>query len=103
MLESKFQAILIQELYEMFGDEYCVILKNDSGYMQGIPDLVVFYRDRYAMLEVKPKTPISPDDYEPNQEWYIAHFHRMAFGAMICPENKEEIYSALQQAFGTRR
>lgn len=101
MLERDVQAIIIQELYDMF--DGCVVLKNDSGYMQGIPDLVIFYRHHYAMLEVKAKTPTKASDYEPNQEWYIARFNEMSFGAMICPENKEEIYRALQQAFRSGR
>jgi hypothetical protein len=51
MLESKFQANLIKEIKTTFPG--CVVLKNDSSYLQGIPDLSIFYKDKWAMLEVK--------------------------------------------------
>jgi len=100
-LESAFQAKLVRRLRRLFPG--CVILKNDSGYQQGIPDLVIFFGDRYAMLEVKPRMPQGPDDFEPNQEYFIALFDEMSFGACIYPENEREVIRDLQQAFGTRR
>ena len=51
MLESKFQANLIKELKKRF--EGCVVLKNDAGYLIGIPDLLVLYEDKWAALECK--------------------------------------------------
>lgn len=97
-LESKFQKHLIDTLEVMFPD--CWILKNDSGYWQGIPDLSIFWHDRWAMLEVKRSI---DESYEPNQEWNIEVLNRMSFCAMICPENEEEVLHALQQSFRARR
>ncbi len=51
MLERKYQAELIKVLRRRFPD--CVILKNDSSYMQGVPDLILLWHDKWAMLEVK--------------------------------------------------
>ena len=51
MLESKFQADLIKDIKNMFPG--CVVMKNDSSYIQGIPDLLVLYNDRWASLECK--------------------------------------------------
>lgn len=96
MLESKFQADLISELRMMFPG--CYILKNDPNYIQGIPDLLILYQDRWAALEVKKNRQAH---LQPNQRWYIDAFNRMSFAAVIYPDNKEEVLDALQQAFGS--
>lgn len=101
MRENVYQAHVIKRVRQLLPG--CFILKNDSGYMQGVPDLLVLYMDRWAMLEVKPKTPKGPDDYEPNQEWYLEQLNKMSFAACIYPENEEAVLDALQSAFTARR
>lgn len=101
MRENQYQAELIKRLRSLFPE--CFILKNDSSYLQGVPDLLVLWHDRWAMLEVKAKTPRKATDFEPNQEYYIDHLDRMSFAACIYPANEEEILSALQSAFTARR
>ena len=39
MLESSFQGQLIKELKKKFPG--CIVTKNDSSYIQGIPDLTI--------------------------------------------------------------
>lgn len=51
MLESQFQAKLIKELKKRFPG--CIVMKSDSGYLQGIPDLLILYNDKWASLECK--------------------------------------------------
>lgn len=97
MSESSFQAELIKELRALFPG--CVILKNDEQYLQGIPDLTLLWRDRWAMLECKRSIFAK---YRPNQEYYLDKLGRMSYAAMICPENKELILDDLQRAFGAR-
>ena len=98
MLESKYQADLIKKLRKRFPG--CVILKNDSSYMQGIPDLTIFYGDQWAMLEVK----VDKDsDHQPNQEWYVTELNQMSFAAFIFPANERKVLNELQQAFLSRR
>ena len=48
MLENKFQANLIKELKERFPG--CIVMKNDPTYIQGIPDLLVLHKDKWASL-----------------------------------------------------
>lgn len=96
-LESDFQSDLIKELKLLFPG--CQILKNDSGYQQGIPDLLVLYNNCWAMLEVKPYA-LAP--HEDNQDWFIDRFAQMSFGAFIYPENKKDVLNALQESFRTR-
>lgn len=94
MLESRYQSLLIKRLGALFPG--CVILKNDTDYLQGFPDLTVLWRRYWAVLEVKPRLGAP---YEPNQEWYIETLDAMSFSAMICPENEEEVLRDLAQAF----
>lgn len=96
--ENKFQSQLIAKIEAMFPDEV-LVLKNDPGYRQGIPDLTVLCRGRWAMLEVKrsEKEARSP---EPNQAEYIDMFKEMsAYAAFVYPENEQEVLNALQSAF----
>lgn len=98
MLERDYQPVVIKKLREMFPG--CVILKNDTDYMQGIPDLSIFYGDRWAMLEVK----ASADAREqPNQRFYVEKLMGMSYAAFIYPENEEEVLSGLQHAFEYHR
>ena len=97
-LERAFQARLIKELKEIF--EGCVVLKNDSSYIQGIPDLLILYKDRWAMLECKKS---SSAKKRPNQEYYVDLMDKMSFSRFICPENKEEVLHELQQTFESSR
>ena len=96
--ENRFQASLIKELKEIF--DGCMVLKNDSSYYQGIPDLLVLYKDKWAMLECKREASAS---HRPNQDYYISKLGEMSFASFICPENKEEVLDELQHAFGVRR
>lgn len=96
MLESKFQAKLIKELKEMFPG--CIVTKNDSSYIQGIPDLLILYKDKWASLECKKSETASR---RPNQEYYVGMMNDMSFSRFICPENKEEVLHELQQTFLT--
>ena len=94
MLESKFQADLIKDIKKMFPG--CVVMKNDSSYIQGIPDLLVLYNDRWASLECKKSESARK---QPNQEYYVEKLDSMSFSRFIFPENKEEVLRELQSAF----
>lgn len=98
MLERDYQTKLIKKIKKMLPG--CFVLKNDSGYQQGIPDLSVFYRDRWGILEVKPE---KSAPFRPNQEWFLEQMNEMSFAACIYPENEEEVLHALQQSLKSRR
>ena len=93
MREAQYQARVINKLRTMFPQ--CIILKNDSSYLQGVPDILILYNDRWAMLEVK----LISSSYEPNQGYYIELLNEMSFAAFINPGNEEEVLHALQLAF----
>jgi VRR-NUC domain. len=94
MTENQYQAKLIKKLEKMFPG--CIILKTDSGYRQGIPDLILLWHEYWAVLEVKAS---ALSNLQPNQGYYIGQLDAMSFAAYIYPENEEEVLSALQQAF----
>lgn len=94
MKENQFQSKLIKDLESLFPG--CIILKNDSSYRQGIPDLTIFYQDKWATLEVKKNRTAS---HQPNQDYYVDQMNKMSFSRFIYPENKEEVLHELQQAF----
>lgn len=98
MLERDYQAKLIQELRRRFPG--CFILKNDTDYMQGVPDLLVLYQNKWAMLEVKASAD-APE--QPNQEYYVNQLNEMSFAAFIFPEVEEDVLNDLQQTFRSRR
>lgn len=93
MLESDFQSNLIKELKEKFPG--CMVLKNDPTYIQGVPDLLILHKDKWASLEVK-KT--KKAKHRPNQDYYVEKMNDMSFSAFIFPENKEDVLHDLEQA-----
>ena len=96
MLENKFQANLIKELKKLFPG--CIVMKNDSSYIQGIPDLLVLYRDKWFSLECKKNASASK---RPNQDYYVGRMDEMSFSRFVCPENKDEILTELVNKFNT--
>ena len=92
--ERDFQPNLIKELKLLFPG--CIVLKNDPNYIQGIPDLTVLYRGRWALLECKR---YEDARRQANQKYYIDMASKMSFGSFIFPENKQEVLHDLQQAF----
>lgn len=94
MLESKFQSNLKEELRMMFPG--CIVTKLDSGDIQGIPDLLILYEDKWASLECKKNASATR---QPNQEYYVGKMNQMSFSRFIYPENKEEVLYELQRAF----
>ena len=91
-LESGFQDRLIDDLEYLFPG--CLVLKQDAR--QGIPDLLILYKDKWASLECKQH---SRARKQPNQEYYVGLMDEMSFSRFIFPENKEEVLYELQQAF----
>ena len=94
MKESKFQANLKKELKQMFPG--CIVTKLDSGDIQGIPDLLILYKDKWATLENKRSSTASK---RPNQEYYVNKMNEMSFSRFIFPENKQEVLDELRKAF----
>jgi len=92
--ESAFQSDLVKELKERF--DGCVVLKNDPSHRQGIPDLTVLYRDKWATLECKRS---ENEHRQPNQDWWVDKMNNMSFSRFIFPENRDEVLAELEDWF----
>ena len=98
MLENRFKTKLVNELKEMF--PCCLIFHLDPVEHQGMPDLLILYKDKWAALEGKKNARAS---HRPNQDYWVEQMNKMSFASFIFPENKEDVLYELQQAFRTRR
>ena len=95
-LESGFQDRLIADLKNIF--KGCMVFKMDQ--IQGIPDLLILYRDKWFSLECKKS---STAKRQPNQEYYVDIMNKMSFSRFICPENKDSVLDELKQIFDERK
>lgn len=92
--ESKFQKSVIDELKKRFPG--CMVLKNDANYIQGIPDIIVLWKKRWATLECKKD---GKSSFRPNQDHYVKRMSNMSFSSFIFPENCQEVLDELQHFF----
>lgn len=97
-LERNFQSALIDEIKTLLPD--CYIFKIDATRNQGMPDLMVVYKDRWALLEVKRNINASK---QPNQEYYVEKMNELSYASFIYPENKERVLDELQRALEFER
>lgn len=95
-LESGFQDRVVKELETLFPG--CMVFKMDQ--FQGIPDLLVLYKNKWASLECKKSKTAKR---RPNQGYYVDLMNDMSFSRFIYPENKEEVLHELCKAFGSKR
>lgn len=94
--ESKFQKDLINEIKDRFPG--CIVMKNDAGYIKGIPDLTVLYGEHWAMLECKKD---ATSEHQTLQDYYIRKTNDMSYAAFIHAQNKGEILDEMERSFKT--
>lgn len=92
-LESKFKSDLIKEIERLYPG--AIVLKTDANQLQGIPDQLILYGDRWAAFEAKRS---ESSAHRPNQDYYVDLFDRMSYAAFVYPQNKEVFLNELQQA-----
>ena len=97
-LERDFQKKLKDELKIKFPG--CIVTKLDSADIQGIPDLLVLYKDKWGTLEVKKSV---NESKRPNQEYYVEKMNDMSFSRFIYPENKETVLNELGELFNENK
>lgn len=94
MLEKTFQSKLIKKIKKRFLG--CEILKNDSSYIQGIPDLLILFKNKWAMLECKKSLEANQ---QPNQKYYINKFNDMSYANFIDPDTQEDVLNEMECIF----
>jgi hypothetical protein len=95
-LESGFQDKLRDELKSRFPG--CMIFKMDQ--IQGIPDLLVLYKNKWCSLENKKSANAK---HQPNQDYYVEKMNEMSFSRFIFPENREQVLEELDQYFNDKK
>lgn len=98
ILEKKFEKKVCDELQTLFPG--AVILKLDPLYIQGIPDRLILFRNKWASLEIKREY---NSNIQPNQEHYISMLDSMSYASFLHPENKKEVFDDLQRLFSRHR
>lgn len=91
--EGKFKKELKRDLRNLFPG--CIITQLDPNDIQGIPDLLILWNNRWATLECKKSKTAT---HRPNQDYYVTRMNDMSYSSFIFPENKEVILNELQQA-----
>ncbi len=91
--EGAYQGSLIKKIKELLPG--CMVLKNDSSYLQGVPDLLILFNDKWGCLEVKVSANAK---HQPNQDYYVEKMNNMSFSSFIYPENERQVLDALQRA-----
>ena len=91
-LESGFQDKLRDDIKAKFPG--CMIFKMDQ--IQGIPDLLVLYKNKWASLENKKNVNAK---HQPNQDYYVNKMNDMSYASFIYPENKEEVLYEISRVF----
>ena len=95
--EAKYQHHVIEELERRFPGAF--VLKNDPHYIQGIPDLTVLWKDKWATLECKKSEKDYKKDFTPNQHIYVQKMKNMSYSSFIFPENEQEVLDEVERAF----
>lgn len=95
-LEKEFEQTVVKEIQERLPGAYVFKLDPNSTF-QGIPDRLILWNNRYALLEFKRA---ANSARQPNQEYYVRHFNELSFSSFIHPGNKEEVLDALCRSFG---
>jgi len=93
MRENQFQSKLIKSIRERFPDS--LIMKNDPDYIQGIPDLLVLNKNKWAALECKKSENAK---HQPNQDYYVEKMNGMSYACFVFPENMEDVLNDLELA-----
>lgn len=91
-LESGFQDRLIKDIKSLLPGS--LVFKMDQ--IQGIPDLLVLYKDKWFSLECKKGAGAKR---QPNQEYYVDLMNKMSFSRFVYPENKEEVLNDIRKTF----
>lgn len=95
--ENAYQAHIIERLKKEFPGS---IVTKIYPYVQGIPDVAIFYDDRWGVLECKRE---KDAERQANQEFYVNKMNDMSFASFVYPENEEEVFDAIQSALRIER
>lgn len=96
--ESRFQTQFQNDLRELFPG--IIIVKVQTGYIQGFTDRLLLYGDKWAALEFKRSADEIP---QVNQPYWVDRLNRLSYAAFVYPENGQEVLCDLQFTFQPSR
>ena len=91
--ERDYKSYLVRTLRKMFPGAF--VIPMDGNYIQGFPDILLLFGDRWASLECKRS---ANEPHRPNQDFYVDKMNKMSFSRFIFPENETEVLHELQQS-----
>lgn len=94
--ENTFKTNLIKEIKNKFPG--CMIFHLNPSERNGVPDLLILYKNKWATLEGKKS---KNSKKRPHQNYYVDLMNKMSFSRFVYPENKEEVLNELSKAFRT--
>lgn len=94
MFEKQFEKELCDRLIKMFPGAF--VLKLDPLYIQGIPDRLILFEDKWASLEFKRARNSS---LRMNQSYYINLFNKMSYASFVNNMNEKKVIDDLQRLF----
>ena len=93
--ENKYKTELKKRILKRFPGS--IVLHLDPNECQGIPDLLVLYKNHHwAALEGK-KHAKAPK--RPSQDYYVDLCNSMSFSRVIFPENEKEVLDEMERSF----
>lgn len=98
MREKQFRVRLIQRLRKDFPG--CIIVKPDPSQIQGIPDVLILYKNMWAALELKVE---EKSAHQPNQDYWVQYMNGLSFASFIDIDSEEDVLYELQLAFRSAR
>lgn len=93
-LESTFEKEFCKALRQTLGERYTYTFKLTAA--KGIPDRLILYKDKYALLEFKQYKNAKK---QPGQETWVGHFDNLAYAAIVYPENAEKVMQDILNYF----
>ena len=97
--EGNFKKKLIKDIKKEFPG--CIVTKLEADYCNGIPDILILHKDKWATLEAKKNKGEVTKERENKlaQDHYVAKMNSMGYSSYVYPENKEEVLNELKVHF----
>ena len=95
MSEATFRTKFINKMKKLSPDIFVEFA--DPSKVNGIPDLIIFCKDKHARIETKRSKNASK---RLHQEYYISLFNSYGvYSTFLTPENEEEVINELRRYF----
>lgn len=97
--EGNFKKNFINKLEKEFPD--AIITKLEADLKNGIPDILILHKDRWATLEAKASEAKVHEKRRNklSQDYYVSRMNRMSYSSYVYPENERKVLDELKDHF----